>query len=180
MIFIRSTKNVFTHPNEVRLNWLIDSKIFYCIHWYQTLNKHWGYKCKWPTLCLKTSESRRGGVWDMRSFQMRGVVTSLGIGSQERLHEKSDLCSGSRLHIRKYSLIFNPHRIDHSPCELRIILAANDNQSHCDNFSGLNYPHRLVTLSSLDNRTVTGFMTCVHLLSQQKKLCYEIWQLPHF
>lgn len=110
----------------------------------------------------------------MWTFQMRGVVNSIGIGNQERFHGKSDLCSGSRLHIKKYFLISNPHRIDHSPHELRIILAANDNQSHCDNFSGLNYPHRLVTLSSLDNRTVTGFMTFVHLLSQQKKLCFEI------
>lgn len=65
----------------------------------------------------------------MWNFQMRGVVNSIGTGNQERLHGKSGLCSGSRLYNKKYFLISNPHRTDHSPHELRIILAANDNQS---------------------------------------------------
>lgn len=145
-IYIQSTKNVFIHPNEVRLNSFNHSKILYRILLYQTLYKHWGYKCEWSSLCLKASQPRRrGGVQDMQRFQMRRAVDSIGIGNQARLHGKNDLCSGSRLQLKKSFPISNPRRIDHSPHELRIILAASDYLSHCDDFSGLNYPHILVT-----------------------------------
>lgn len=73
---------------------------------------------------------------------MKGVANSMGIGNQEKLRGKGDLCSGSRL--QEVFLISNPHRTDHFPRELRIIQAANDNQLHCDSFSGLNYPHQLL------------------------------------
>ena len=111
----------------------------------QTLCKHWGYRYEWPNLCLKELQSnRRGNVPDTQRVQVRRLVSSIGTGNQERPCGKNDLCLGSRLQIKKSFLISSLHRPEHLPPELRTILAANENQSHCDNFFGLNYPHRLL------------------------------------
>lgn len=183
--FIFSPQKVCS-PTQMKWGWIYSSihKYFLAPSMGQTLYKHWGYTREWANLWLKDSQSsRRGSIQDMWRIWMKGgIPSSVGIGSQKRCNGKSDLCSGSRLQIKKSFLISNPHRINHSPHELRIILLANNNESHCDNFSGVHYPHKLLelTLSSLDNWIVTRSMTCVQLLSQQKKHCFEIWQPQQF